>query len=40
VWLKAARGQMDEDPVIYAITDRASLALGVLTVLVLLGSSY
>jgi hypothetical protein len=29
---------MDEDPVIYATTDRVSLLLGVLTVLVLLGS--
>jgi 4-hydroxybenzoate polyprenyltransferase len=38
IWLLAGRGQMDEDPVIYAITDRVSLLLGVLTVLVLLGS--
>jgi 4-hydroxybenzoate polyprenyltransferase len=40
VWLQAARGHMDEDPVIYAITDRVSLLLGVLTVLVLLGSAF
>jgi 4-hydroxybenzoate polyprenyltransferase len=40
VWLLAARGQMDEDPVIYAITDRVSLLLGILTVLVLLGSAF
>jgi len=38
IWLLAGRGQMDEDPVIYATTDRVSLLLGVLTVLVLLGS--
>ena len=39
VWLHAARGQMDEDPVIYAITDRVSLYLGVVTMLVLLGAN-
>jgi 4-hydroxybenzoate polyprenyltransferase len=39
VWLLAARGQLDDDPVIFAITDRVSLFLGVLTVLVLLGSA-
>jgi len=38
IWLLAGRGEMDEDPVIYAITDRVSLMLGVLTLLVLLGS--
>jgi hypothetical protein len=40
VWLLAARGEMDEDPVIYAITDRASLLLGALTVAVLLVSTW
>jgi 4-hydroxybenzoate polyprenyltransferase len=39
VWLLAARGQLDDDPVIFAITDRVSLLLGLLTVLVLLGSA-
>jgi 4-hydroxybenzoate polyprenyltransferase len=39
IWLLAARGQMDEDPVIYAISDRVSLLLGALTVAVLLGSA-
>jgi 4-hydroxybenzoate polyprenyltransferase len=29
VWLLASRGELDEDPVIFAIRDRASLALGV-----------
>ena len=37
VWLKAARGHLDEDPLVFAIKDRVSLALGVLTVLVLVG---
>jgi 4-hydroxybenzoate polyprenyltransferase len=40
IWLKAARGHLDEDPLVYAIKDRVSLALGVLTMLVLLGSSF
>lgn len=39
IWLKAARGHLDEDPLVYAIKDRVSLALGVLTMVVLLGSS-
>ena len=29
VWLKASRGEMDEDPVIFAIRDRQSLAIAV-----------
>ncbi|HEX4309323.1 MAG TPA: UbiA family prenyltransferase [Acidobacteriaceae bacterium] len=28
VWLLASRGQLDEDPVIFAVTDRVSLATG------------
>ena len=28
VWLLASRGQLDEDPVVFALTDRASLLLG------------
>jgi len=28
LWLLASRGQLDEDPVVYAITDKRSLALG------------
>jgi 4-hydroxybenzoate polyprenyltransferase len=36
IWLLASRGQLDEDPVIFAITDRRSLALGVLVVGVVL----
>ncbi len=34
VWLLASRGELDEDPVIFAIRDRVSLAVGVLVVAV------
>ena len=30
VWMKASRGEMHDDPVVYAITDKKSLLLGVL----------
>jgi len=36
LWLLASRGDLDEDPVVYAITDRRSLALGVLVLVVVL----
>ncbi|WP_255551320.1 UbiA family prenyltransferase [Granulicella sp. dw_53] len=36
LWLLASRGQLDEDPVVYAITDRRSLLMGVLVVIVIL----
>ena len=29
VWLLASRGQLDEDPLVFALTDRASLLIGV-----------
>ena len=38
LWLQASRGQLDEDPVVYAITDRRSLFLGLLVVLVVLSA--
>ena len=28
VWLLASRGELDEDPVIFAVTDKPSLLLG------------
>ncbi|MHB1023779.1 MAG: UbiA family prenyltransferase [Acidobacteriaceae bacterium] len=34
VWLLASRGQLDEDPVVFALTDRRSMLLGVLAALV------
>ncbi len=36
LWLLASRGQLDEDPVVYAITDRRSLLLGLLVVIIVL----
>jgi 4-hydroxybenzoate polyprenyltransferase/phosphoserine phosphatase len=38
LWLLASRGQLDEDPVVYAITDRRSLLLGLLVLLVVLSA--
>ncbi len=34
IWLKASRGEMDEDPVVYALTDKHSILLGLLSVAV------
>lgn len=31
VWMRASRGEMHEDPVVFALTDRASLMAGVVT---------
>ena len=36
LWLLASRGQLNEDPVVYAITDKRSLLLGVLVLGVIL----
>jgi 4-hydroxybenzoate polyprenyltransferase/phosphoserine phosphatase len=36
LWLLASRGELDEDPVVYAITDRRSLLMGVLVLAVVL----
>ena len=33
VWMKAQRGQMHDDPVVFALKDRISLAIGVLAVI-------
>lgn len=38
LWLKASRGELDEDPVVYAITDKRSLLLGVLVLVVVLSA--
>jgi hypothetical protein len=34
VWLLGARGEMDEDPVVFALRDRVSLAVGAAVVVV------
>lgn len=39
LWLLASRGELNEDPVIYAITDKRSLLLGVLVVAVVLAAA-
>jgi hypothetical protein len=36
VWLLASRGRLDEDPVAFAITDRASLLIGLCVAAVVL----
>ena len=36
LWLKASRGELEEDPVIYAITDKRSLQLGVVVLAIVL----
>ncbi|WP_158941704.1 UbiA family prenyltransferase [Granulicella sp. S190] len=38
LWFRASRGQLDEDPVVYAITDRRSLLMGALVVLIVLSA--
>ena len=36
VWLKAARGEMHDDPIVFAVKDKASLLVACLTVVVLI----
>ena len=38
LWLLAARGHLDEDPVVYAITDKRSLLLGVVVIGIVLAA--
>ena len=38
LWLQASRGRLHEDPVVYAITDRRSLLLGLLVIAVVLSA--
>jgi 4-hydroxybenzoate polyprenyltransferase len=38
LWMQASRGQLDEDPVVYAITDSRSLLLGVLVLAIVLSA--
>ncbi|HEX8664653.1 MAG TPA: UbiA family prenyltransferase [Beijerinckiaceae bacterium] len=40
IWHLAVHGRMDEDPVVFALKDRASLWLGTLTAVVLFGASW
>ena len=38
LWLQASRGDLNEDPVVYAITDRRSLLLGLVVVAIVLSA--
>jgi hypothetical protein len=38
LWLLASRGELNEDPVVYAITDKRSLLLGVVVVGIVLSA--
>jgi 4-hydroxybenzoate polyprenyltransferase/phosphoserine phosphatase len=38
LWMLASRGQLDEDPVVYAITDKRSLLLGVVVLAIILSA--
>ncbi|HEV2646265.1 MAG TPA: UbiA family prenyltransferase [Acidobacteriaceae bacterium] len=38
LWLQASRGELHEDPVVYAVTDKRSLLLGVLVIAVVLSA--
>jgi hypothetical protein len=38
LWLQASRGELHEDPVVYAITDKRSLLLGAVVVAIVLSA--
>jgi hypothetical protein len=38
VWLLASRGELDEDPVVFALTDKMSLLMGLGAVLIAVAS--
>ena len=38
LWLLASRGELHEDPVVYAITDKRSLLLGLIVVAIVLSA--
>jgi 4-hydroxybenzoate polyprenyltransferase len=38
LWLQASRGHLDEDPVVYAITDRRSLLLGLVVIAIVISA--
>jgi hypothetical protein len=40
VWLKAARGEMHDDPIVFAIKDKASLLVAGLTAVVFVYAAY
>ena len=38
LWIQASRGELDEDPVVYAITNRRSLLLGLVVIVIVLSA--
>jgi 4-hydroxybenzoate polyprenyltransferase len=38
LWLQASRGELHEDPVVYAVTDKRSLLLGLMVVAIVLSA--
>jgi hypothetical protein len=36
VWLLASRGDLDEDPVVFALTDKMSLVIGAIVAVIVL----
>jgi len=39
VWMVTHRGDMHDDPIVFAITDRPSLLIGVLAVAIVVGAT-
>ena len=40
VWLKAKRGELADDPIVFAFRDRASLWLGAVVLMLVLAACY
>jgi 4-hydroxybenzoate polyprenyltransferase len=40
IWIKAKRGQLSEDPIVFALRDRISVYLGVVVIMLLVVASY
>jgi 4-hydroxybenzoate polyprenyltransferase len=40
VWLKAARGEMHDDPIVFAVKDKASLIVATLTIIVIVFATH
>jgi 4-hydroxybenzoate polyprenyltransferase/phosphoserine phosphatase len=40
IWIKAKRGELSEDPIVFALRDRISVYLGVIVIVLLIAGSY
>jgi len=40
VWMKAKRGELYEDPIVFALRDRISAYLGIIVILLIIAGSY